>query len=141
MSTATPPPVTQWTSVTILETVTEVLEDALGLDEDEITLDARIPTDLGAESVDFLDIIYRLEKELHTKLPRGEIFPRDTGESSLNTELTEEIFEEISQATTFTKLQKPEGRSLIIGDLFTVRLLCQAVAHKVGVPWADPVLT
>ena len=33
--------------------------------------------DLGAESIDFLDIVFRLEKAFDIKIPRGELFPED----------------------------------------------------------------
>ncbi len=46
----------------IIEQVTEVLVDALGVDDDEVTLKATLMGDLGAESIDFLDIVFRLEK-------------------------------------------------------------------------------
>ena len=45
--------------------------EALGLDEDEVTLDARVIDDLGAESLDFLDIAFRLERTFDIKIPRG----------------------------------------------------------------------
>ena len=60
-----------------------VLVDALGADEDEVTPTAPLREDLGAESIDFLDIVFRLEKAFTTdptkpfKIPRGELFPED----------------------------------------------------------------
>ena len=53
------------------------LVDALGVDEDEITPEATLVGDLGAESIDFLDIVFRLEKAFNIKIPRGELFPED----------------------------------------------------------------
>lgn len=57
--------------------VQEVLVDALGVDEDEVTADATLVGDLGAESIDFLDIVFRLEKSFDIKIPRGELFPEN----------------------------------------------------------------
>ena len=57
--------------------VREVLEDALGVDEDEVTSDAKLVEDLGAESIDFLDIVFRLEKAFEIKIPQSELFPDD----------------------------------------------------------------
>src|SRR5512134_2834558 len=57
--------------------VKEVLVDALGVDDDEIKEDATLTGDLGAESIDFLDIVFRLEKCFNIKIPRGELFPDD----------------------------------------------------------------
>src|SRR5438874_5434214 len=55
--------------------VARVLVDALSVDEHEITPAARLQDDLGAESIDFLDIVFRLEREFAIKIPRGELFP------------------------------------------------------------------
>lgn len=67
----------------IYEKVRGVLVDALGVDEDEITSTATLSEDLGMESIDALDIVFRLEKAFTTdptkpfKIPRGELFPED----------------------------------------------------------------
>jgi acyl carrier protein len=59
------------------------LVDALGIDEEEVTPTATLREDLGAESIDFLDIVFRLEKAFTTdptkpfKIPRGELFPEN----------------------------------------------------------------
>jgi acyl carrier protein len=57
--------------------VKEVLVDALGVDDDEVNEEATLTGDLGAESIDFLDIVFRLEKTFAIKIPRGELFPDD----------------------------------------------------------------
>src|SRR6478672_7352384 len=57
--------------------VQEVLVDALGVDEDEVTPEAVIRDDLGAESIDFLDIMFRLEKAFGIKIPKGEMMPEN----------------------------------------------------------------
>ncbi len=61
----------------IYKKVQGVLVDALGVDEDEVTPTATLRGDLGAESIDFLDIVFRLEKAFAIKIPRGEMFPED----------------------------------------------------------------
>src|ERR1700709_604819 len=55
--------------------VSATLVDALNVDHDEITPKATLVGDLGAESIDFLDIVFRLEREFGIKIPRGELFP------------------------------------------------------------------
>ena len=70
----------------IFENVREVLEEALGADEDEITLEASLTADLEAESIDFLDIVFRLEKTFSTdekpfKISQGELFPENLMEN------------------------------------------------------------
>lgn len=57
--------------------VQKVLVDALGVDDDEVTPTAVIRDDLGAESIDFLDIMFRLEKEFGIKIPKGELMPEN----------------------------------------------------------------
>ena len=52
-----------------------VLVDALGVDEEQVTPTSRLKQDLGAESIDFLDIVFRLEKAFGIKIPRGELVP------------------------------------------------------------------
>ena len=59
----------------VFEKVRTVLEDALGVDEDEVTPDATLVGDLGAESIDFLDIVFRLEKSFDIKIDQAELFP------------------------------------------------------------------
>src|SRR3954447_16791165 len=61
----------------IYSKVQGVLVDALGVDEEEVTPTATLREDLGAESIDFLDIVFRLEKAFGIKIPRGEMFPED----------------------------------------------------------------
>ncbi len=70
----------------IFENVREVLEEALGADEDEITPEASLTSDLEAESIDFLDIVFRLEKKFSTddqpfKINQGELFPENLMEN------------------------------------------------------------
>lgn len=59
----------------VLGKVQQVLVDALGVDDDEVTLDATLVDDLGAESIDFLDIVFRLEKAFGIKIDQNELFP------------------------------------------------------------------
>ena len=66
----------------IFEKVRTALVDALGVDEDDVRPDATMVGDLGAESIDFLDIVFRLEKAFGIKIPRGELFPEDVLSSS-----------------------------------------------------------
>jgi len=61
----------------IYDKVRGVLVDALGVDEEEITPTAVIKDDLGAESIDFLDIMFRLEKAFGIKIPKGELMPEN----------------------------------------------------------------
>ena len=55
--------------------VSATLCEALNVDEEDIKPTATLQGDLGAESIDFLDIVFRLEREFGIKIPRGELFP------------------------------------------------------------------
>ena len=57
------------------DSVQEVLVDALGVDDEEVTPQAKLVADLGAESIDFLDIVFRLEKAFGIKIDQNEMFP------------------------------------------------------------------
>ena len=66
----------------IEEGVTEVLEEALGVDAEDVKPEATLTGDLGAESIDFLDISFRLEKRFSApdkpfKIEQGELFPEN----------------------------------------------------------------
>ncbi len=59
----------------VFEKVKETLVEALGVDEEEVSPEATLTGDLGAESIDFLDIVFRLEKGFNIKIPPGDLFP------------------------------------------------------------------
>jgi acyl carrier protein len=71
----------------IYEKLRDILEEALGADEEEITIEASLTGDLEAESIDFLDIVFRLEKAFSTperpfKIEQGELFPENLLENA-----------------------------------------------------------
>lgn len=57
----------------IFEKVRESIVEALGVDEEDVAPSATLFDDLGAESLDLLDIVFRLEKTFGIKIPRGGI--------------------------------------------------------------------
>ena len=59
----------------IYSKVSATLVEALNVDEEDIKPTSTLQGDLGAESIDFLDIVFRLEREFGIKIPRGELFP------------------------------------------------------------------
>ncbi|MFG0260087.1 MAG: acyl carrier protein [Phycisphaerales bacterium JB041] len=61
----------------IFEKVRDVLVEALGVDDDEVTPEASLAADLGAESIDFLDIVFQLEQAFGFKIEQGELFPEN----------------------------------------------------------------
>ena len=65
----------------IFKKVQAALVDALGVDDDEVTPHASLTADLGAESIDFLDIVFRLEQAFGFKIGQGELFPENVAQN------------------------------------------------------------
>ena len=122
----------------ILRQVQEVLVDALGIDEDEAVADASLMGDLGAESIDFLDIVFRLEKVFGIKIPREELFPIENmmtnPEFISNGKLTAKGLAEMRIRMPHTDLASFEGDPDInkLGDLFTVNSIVNYIDGKLG---------
>jgi acyl carrier protein len=118
--------------------VQEVLVDALGVDDDEITAEATLMGDLGAESIDFLDIVFRLEKAFGVKIPREELFPAESlmnnPELVSNGKFTEIGLAELRDKVPHTDLSAFESDPDInkLGDLFTVGAIVNYVETKLG---------
>lgn len=63
----------RWTRKDVEQTLKEILIDALGVDEEKIVPDASLVHDLGAESIDFLDIGFRVQQTFGVELPNKAI--------------------------------------------------------------------
>src|SRR3954467_7942642 len=93
----------------VYKKVQTALVDALGVDEEEVTPQATLVGDLGAESIDFLDIVFRLEKAFDIKIPRGELFPEDiltNAEYVQNGKVTAAGIEQLRTRMPFADLTK-----------------------------------
>ena len=64
----------------VLPTVSATIADALGCDVEEVKPDASLIDDLDAESIDFLDMVFRLERAFKVKIPRGKIVENARGD-------------------------------------------------------------
>jgi len=127
----------------IYKKVQGVLVDALGVDEEEVTPNATLRDDLGAESIDFLDIVFRLEKTFTTDpakkftIPRGELFPENLlndpqyvqngrvtplGLSELKKRMPHSDFSEFEKDPDINKMQ----------SLFTVDAIVNYIESKVN---------
>jgi acyl carrier protein len=117
--------------------VVGVLVEALNVDEDEIKPSATLQGDLGAESIDFLDIVFRLEREFGIKIPRGELFPDSVfqGDPDFVQEgkVTDKGMDELRSRMPYADLGSFEHDRRLSGvpDLFTVDLVAKYVAWKV----------
>ena len=121
----------------VFEKVQETLIEALGVDDDEVTAEATLTGDLGAESIDFLDIVFRLEKAFDIKIPRGELFPdnilnnpefiqdgklTDVGLTELKTRMPHADFTDFEQDPDINKMQ----------ELFKVQTVINYVMGKIA---------
>ena len=66
----------------IFPQVQAIVADVLVVDEEEVSLKSRLIADLGAESIDFLDLVFQLEREFNVKIPRGQLEKDARGELS-----------------------------------------------------------
>jgi acyl carrier protein len=118
--------------------VAQVLIDVLNVDEDEITPGATLQGDLGAESIDFLDMVFRLEREFGIKIPRGELFPESIFQGDpdfvQNGLVTDQGLAELRLRLPYADLSGFEGdrRVTAVAELFTVGLITQYIAWKLG---------
>ena len=121
----------------IFKTIQETLVESLGLDEDEVTEDATLVADLGAESIDFLDIVFRLEKAFDIKIPREELFPQDiltNADFVVDGKLNEAGLAELKKRMPFADLDKFAENPKIqeFGNILTVGDMVRFIASKVN---------
>jgi acyl carrier protein len=119
----------------IFEKVQAALVDALGVDDDEVTPEATMVGDLGAESIDFLDIVFKLEKAFGINIPREELFPDDiltNAEFVENGKVTSDGINELKTRLPWADLSKFEQNPRVqdFGNLLTVKDLCNYVGTK-----------
>ncbi len=126
----------------IYEKVQGALVDALGVDADEVAEDATLVGDLGAESIDFLDIVFRLEKAFGIEIPRSELFPEDILGSAAfvkDGKVTDTGLAELRKRMPFVDLSRfednPEVQEFV--NLLTVADMCRYIETKVGVGALD----
>ncbi len=121
----------------IFDKVKDTLVEALGLEDEEVTPEATLTGDLGAESIDFLDIVFQLEKAFDIKIPRGELFPDNilnnpefvqdgkltqTGLTQLKERMPHADFSEFEQNPDINKM----------AELFKVQTIVNYVKDKIG---------
>lgn len=121
----------------IFEKVQQTLVDALGVDDDEVTSEATLSGDLGAESIDYLDIVFRLEKNFGIKIPRGELFPENLAAEGGYVKdgiVTPEGIAELRKRMPHADVDKFAADPKVenIQDLFTVDMLVKFLEKKVG---------
>jgi acyl carrier protein len=120
----------------VFEKIQAALVDALGVEEDEVTPEATLVGDLGAESIDFLDIVFRLEKAFNIEIPRAELFPEDiltNAEYVQDGKVTANGVAELKKRMPFADLASFEQNPLVqeFGNLLTVNDMCRYICSKV----------
>lgn len=118
--------------------VSATLVEALNVDEEDIKPTSTLQGDLGAESIDFLDIVFRLEREFGIKIPRGELFPESIFQGDpefvQNGKVTQRGLDELKARMPFADLSKFEQNPELSGisDLFTVELITRYIQGKLN---------
>lgn len=121
----------------IFEKVSEVLQDALAVDEDEVTAEATLTEDLGAESIDFLDIVFQLEKAFDVKIDQSEMFPNDVlqnPEYVQDGKVTDKGMEELKAKLPHADLNEFDASRDVeeFSKVFTVETVCKFIDRKVN---------
>jgi len=122
----------------IFEKVTGTLVEALNVDEDQVTPTSTLQGDLGAESIDFLDIVFRLEREFGIKIPRNELFPESIFQGDpefvKDGKVTAKGLAELRSKMPYADLTDFERNPTLegISDLFTVNLIVSYIESKLS---------
>jgi acyl carrier protein len=116
--------------------VASVLVETLNVDEEDVKPTATLQGDLGAESIDFLDIVFRLERDFGIRISTDELFPESVLEGNpefvQDGRVTERGLAELRARLPFADLAKFEQDSRVaaIPDLFTVELVARYIQSK-----------
>ena len=122
----------------IFQKVAATLVEALNVDEDQVTLASTLQGDLGAESIDFLDIVFRLEREFSIKIPRNELFPESIFQGDpefvKDGKVTAKGLAELRAKMPYADLSEFEKNPTLegISDLFTVNLIVSYIESKLS---------
>jgi acyl carrier protein len=120
----------------IFQKVASTLVEALNVDEDQVTPASTLQGDLGAESIDFLDIVFRLEREFNIKIPRNELFPESIFQGDpefvKDGKVTPKGLAELRDKMPYADLTEFEKNPTLegISDLFTVNLIVSYIESK-----------
>ncbi|TVQ64657.1 MAG: acyl carrier protein [Phycisphaerales bacterium] len=121
----------------VFEKVREVLVDALSVDEDEVTPEAVLTSDLGAESIDFLDIVFKLEQAFGFKIAQGELFPENVAQNPQfvkDGKVTPEGIAALKEKMPHADFAKFEQNPQVtkVGEIFTVDAVVNFVERKLA---------
>ena len=121
----------------IFKKVQETLAGALGVDASDINPESSLKHDLGAESIDFIDIIFRLEKTFDLKIPSSDLFPshiftdeRFTREGVVTPEGLAELRSKLPYLELGDFEKDPQVAKL--ADYFTVKMILRYLEERLG---------
>ena len=114
-----------------------MISQALKVAEDEIDLGSSLIKDLGAESIDFLDIVFRLEKTFKIKIPKGELFPEKILTDARFVKegrVTSEGISALRQAIPSADWEAFSTNPLVadLGEVFTVGMIVDYLSDKLA---------
>ena len=121
----------------IFPKVAEIMADALGCDVEQVKPDSSLIDDLGGESIDFLDLVFRLERAFKVKIPRGKIVEEARGslseaEFEKGGILTDAGYEQLKSflvEVPADRFKKP-FKTAEIPRLFTAETFCKMVIRQ-----------
>ncbi|HTM25350.1 MAG TPA: phosphopantetheine-binding protein [Vicinamibacterales bacterium] len=120
----------------IADRVAQALVQALGVSRSDIRPETSLAGDLEAESIDFLDVVFRLEKDFGIEIARGELFPQELLRDPnlvAGGKVTAAGVAAIRERFGFTDLSGlAAGLSVedLMNNMLTVRLIVDYVEHK-----------
>ena len=121
----------------IAKSVKTIISQALKVDESKVRLESSLIKELGAESIDFLDIVFRLEKTFKIKIPKGELFPeklltdvRFVSNGQITAAGIEELRRRVPNANWDEFAKNHQVASL--GDVFTVGMIVDYLSEKLA---------
>ena len=122
----------------IYSKVSATLVEALNVEETDIKPESTLQGDLGAESIDFLDIVFRLEREFNIKIPRGELFPESIFQADpemvKDGKVTPKGLQELESKMPYADLTDFKKNPTLenISNLFTVDLIVRYIQTKLA---------
>jgi acyl carrier protein len=121
----------------IIAKVRKCVATALGRDEEEVELESVLSRDLEAESIDYLDITFQLEREFGISIQKDELFPQKIFQDEAYVKdgaVTEQGLAYLKEKLPFANLDAfaADPKVTKVPELFTVQLLVNFVKTKVA---------
>jgi acyl carrier protein len=127
----------------VFPNVAQTVADAIGCEVERVKLESSLIDDLGAESIDFVDILFRLQRHFKVKIPRGKIVEEARGSVSEGEFEKAGVLSEVGVERLRVFLSEvPPDRfksPLNVADiprLFTVETFCKLVIRQQRTPTA-----